>query len=101
MTSEAKDGEMYCTVEGCGLVDESHTAHCIKHGRVTHKMKGQEGEYMWESKATLITKGQSNKSMPPAIPEKLPPNALVDIYAKQQLDTLDKQKKEKENATKE
>ena len=83
MNTEAKEGEMYCAVEGCGLVDETRTAYCIKHGRVTHRIKGQ-----------------SNESSPPTKPEKLPPNALVDIYAQQQLDTLDKQKEEKENVAK-
>lgn len=36
---EAKEGEMYCAVEGCGRVDETHTAHCLKHGRSVHKIK--------------------------------------------------------------
>ena len=39
---EIKDGEMYCSVEGCGLVDESHTAHCLRHGRSTHRIKGED-----------------------------------------------------------
>ena len=41
MNTEAKDGQMYCAVEGCGLVDDTHSAHCIKHGRSTHKIKGE------------------------------------------------------------
>ncbi len=37
---ETKEGDMYCAVEGCRIVDESHTAYCSKHGRSYHKIKG-------------------------------------------------------------
>ncbi len=39
MTKPDYEEEMYCAVEGCGRVDESHTAYCIVHGRSTHKMR--------------------------------------------------------------
>ncbi len=94
--TEAKEGEMYCAVEGCGLVDETHSAHCIKHGRSTHKIKGEDKIYAQESQATpQMPKGQSSESKLPAKPETLPANALVDIYADQQNITLNKQKEEK------
>lgn len=36
---QIKEGEMYCAIEGCGIVDESHTAYCSKHGRSPHRIK--------------------------------------------------------------
>ncbi len=39
---EAKDGDMVCAIEGCRVVDETHTAHCIKHGRSTHRIKSDD-----------------------------------------------------------
>ena len=32
---------MYCAIEGCGLVDSTYSAHCIKHGRSPHRIKGE------------------------------------------------------------
>jgi len=34
-----KETEMYCAVEGCGKIDETHTAYCIKHGRSPHRIR--------------------------------------------------------------
>ena len=31
-------GDMYCAIDGCGRVDETHTAHCIEHGRSPHRI---------------------------------------------------------------
>ncbi len=36
-------GKMYCAIEGCGKIDESHTAYCVKHGRSTHQICGENG----------------------------------------------------------
>ena len=36
-------GKMYCAIEGCGRVDETHTAHCIIHNRSLHKICGENG----------------------------------------------------------
>jgi len=36
-----KEKEMYCAVEGCGRIDETYTAYCIKHGRSLHKMRNR------------------------------------------------------------
>jgi len=35
----SRDGKMRCNIEGCGLVDESNSAYCSKHGRSPHKIK--------------------------------------------------------------
>lgn len=31
--------EMYCAIEGCGEIDDTFTAYCIKHGRSPHKIR--------------------------------------------------------------
>lgn len=42
-------GKMYCAIiddetgKVCGEIDNSHSAYCIKHGRSTHKICGDEG----------------------------------------------------------
>ena len=36
-------GKMYCAIEGCGKIDESHTAYCIEHGRSVHNICGENG----------------------------------------------------------
>ena len=42
---------MVCAVDGCGEVDESHSAYCVKHGRSHHKMIIiNEGDALHESK---------------------------------------------------
>ncbi len=38
-----KEVEVFC--EGCGLVDSTHSAHCIKHGRSPHRIKGERKDY--------------------------------------------------------
>ena len=49
---EAKEGEMYCAIEECGLVDKTHTAYCIKHGRSVHRIKGEESTETTENQKT-------------------------------------------------
>ncbi len=34
-------GKMYCSVEGCGEIDEGHNAYCIKHIRSPHRICGE------------------------------------------------------------
>ncbi len=36
-------GKMYCAIEGCGRIDESHSAHCVKHNRSPHNICGENG----------------------------------------------------------
>jgi len=31
-------GDMYCSIDGCGRVDKTHTACCIEHGRSPHRI---------------------------------------------------------------
>lgn len=38
-----KKGKMYCAIKGCGKIDETHSAYCIKHGRSLHKIHNKEG----------------------------------------------------------
>ncbi len=33
-------GKMYCAIEHCGRIDESHSAYCSEHGRSSHKICG-------------------------------------------------------------
>jgi len=35
-------GKMYCAIEDCGEIDNSHTAHCVKHGRGVHRICGED-----------------------------------------------------------
>ncbi len=53
-------GKMYCAVEGCGKIDESHTAYCSEHSRSFHKICGEKsgisGEIMLCPECSLNAK---------------------------------------------
>ncbi len=34
-------GKMFCAIEGCNEIDESHTAYCVRHQRSTHMICGE------------------------------------------------------------
>ena len=36
-------GKMYCIIEGCEEIDESHSAYCLKHQRSSHMICGEKG----------------------------------------------------------
>jgi len=42
MKNEKGCGKMYCAIEDCGEIDNSHTAHCVKHGRGVHRICGED-----------------------------------------------------------
>ena len=45
--------KMFCFIEGCGKIDETHTAYCIKHGRSPHRICG-ESEYLCKDCKTKL-----------------------------------------------
>lgn len=49
-------GKMFCAIEGCNEIDESHTAYCVRHQRSTHMICGENWQCQSCKKKTGICK---------------------------------------------